>query len=236
MRGPAHVSWFTFPRHRAPLVALLAVSWAASLLGVPVAAAAPPPVHALFGCPLADGGTGPQGAERWRPPPGWRRIQSEDGGWSVAAPPSWRVTKRPRGLWIESPRGRVRLEASLARPGLSAVAVRAALERVRLGPSFAAPPCEARLSTLLAAATGAKAPLVASYGRPLGGRRRSVAAFFTTRRGVLAVTVTARWGRREPGAPWPLLRQLLGGVRPGLTAPAPAPDHESPTVRGGARR
>lgn len=230
--------------------ALLVACWVAAcagwlLPGGSAAASGPPAVRALFGCPLADGG---DEAASWRPPATWRRTRGPGGAWSVAAPADWDVTTRAHGLEIKAPRGRIRMEASLESAQPSSALVRAAWERSRLGPSFAAPSCEARLSALVdgaAGATGATAPLVAAYGRPLGARRRAVAAFFTTPQGVLALTVTARWGRRDAGAPWPLLRRLLGGVRADLTPPRAAHDDKNkpgpnnkpgPGVRGPAHR
>ena len=55
---------------------------------------------------------------------------------------------------------------------------------------------------------------VSTYGRPLGERRRSFALYAHQGTEVFSMVITARWSRKADGPDLPMIRRLLGAIRP----------------------
>ena len=174
------------------------------------APASPPPVSTLFGCPL------PAEPSAFVPPETWTKHALPSLGVVMALPPQWTIEDRGAVVKAMAPdkrTGVVLRHSRLTEPARLPF-LRQTVEHAELGPSFANKACEDRLVTLLAAHAGWDPLQVGVYGRPLGDRRRRVAMFAGLAAGSLTAIVSARWRSRARGPDLPLVRRLLGGLRP----------------------
>lgn len=177
------------------------------------AAAAPPEVKRLFGCPL-DAET-----KAFRPPDTWARHTLASVGVGVRLPPRWSVEEGPGVATLVDPRKDYRLTLRRARRvgADDLMRARRATEHAELGPSHAGAGCERRLGEALSRATGLRPLLVGVYRRPLLERRRSYAVYAAPADRAVTVILTASWSRRAGGPDLRTVRRLLGGLS-GLAA------------------
>ena len=168
----------------------------------------PPPVNALFDCPLLTEAKG------FKPPASWRTHRLPDLGVQVRLPRGWTIERDGRTAMAEAPDGQTWLSLRRGDPGDEAHLdrVRRDVETTELGPSHLAPGCASRLSERLKQLAGWSTLRLSVTRRALAQRRRAYAMFAPVKGGTLIAVLTAKW-RREGATPLPLIRQLLTGLR-----------------------
>ena len=174
----------------------------------PPSGAEPPPVAALFSCPLLSE------AKDFDPPASWKTHRLADLGIQITLPRGWTIERDGRTAMAEAPDGQTWLSLRRGAPGDAAhlARVQRDVEMTELGPSHLAPGCAARVTERLRQLAGWSDLRLSVTRRALGQRRRAYALFAPLKDGTLTAVLTAKW-RREGATPLPRVRRLLRGRR-----------------------
>lgn len=169
-----------------------------------------PSTDRLFGCPLA------ANPSDFIPPDSWSARTVKGMNIALVLPTDWKVEGKRPVVQATSSDGQttitVRKQHLSGTAGLSLT--RSLMELRELGPSHTGKACGAMLSRQVDGLGLWRSIQVSTYGRPLGERRRSFALYAHQGTEVFSVVVTARWSRKADGPDLPMIRQLLGAIRP----------------------